>query len=85
MDRFSGGATTIYLVNSGLTAQSNDGALDRPAAPATDNAHAERLLCEVRRWNALRGVVIHVLDLSGNGDPFLRRLAEDNGGRWLRP
>src|SRR5690606_38827116 len=43
---------------------------------------AEEILREVRRLNAARQVAIHTISIGGRS-PLLRRLAEENGGRYV--
>ena len=44
----------------------------------------ERILSAVRRWNVGRRVVVHVVGIGKTVPNYLKQLAEENGGRFVR-
>jgi HEAT repeat protein len=66
------GLDTIFFLTDGNPTQ---GKIQRP----------DRILREVRRWNALRRIRIHVVAVGRDGnEDFLRDLAEQSGGQFVR-
>jgi HEAT repeat protein len=61
-------ADTVYLLSDGEPTQ---GRITDP----------DDLLREVQRWNRLRKVAVHTVSFGGS--PFLKALAEQNGGRYV--
>jgi Mg-chelatase subunit ChlD len=65
---------TIFLLTDG-SPTTNDGKID-----STD-----RILASVREWNPHKHVVVHTIGIGKDlNDAFLQRIADENGGRYVK-
>ena len=72
---------TIYLITDGAPTHVG---LTGPGLPPDSKNLMERILEETRAVNHLRGVRIFTLGFEGAEETFLKKLSEENGGRYVR-
>ncbi len=65
---------TIFLLSDGS-----------PTLPTMEPDSTEKIIKAVRKWNALKSVVVHCIGIGkGVNEPFMRQLASENGGEFKR-
>ncbi len=65
-------ADTIFLLSDGA-----------PTNRDLSEDDSERIFRAVRQWNRLGRMKIHTIGLKGHSQPFMERLARENGGTYV--